>query len=107
MGVVLVDEDGNPVGDDFVVAPDNAELWEIAQRCDTQFIRCPFSGRIQRLCYEALPVVLGAMGIPLTQPLLDDLRVIERGALGHVPACLDEVAGITVTYHHPEIDEAD
>lgn len=85
MGVVLVDGDGNPVGDDdFQIYPENAKAARVFYACETQWQRNAMSGQREGIPADRLRAVCKSIRIKLTPELFDDIQMIERAALGAV-----------------------
>ena len=86
MGVALVDEDGEPVGQDrFQVHPDNVASNQLFLLCATQWKRSVMTGQLEGLNYDGVESAARMARIEVTPELFNELRLIERGALGMEP----------------------
>lgn len=86
MGVVLVDEHGNPVqGDALVILPDNQPAADLFYRSHSQWNFCGMSGQRISLNYQGVESAARLSGTTITPQLFDDLQTLERGALGDNP----------------------
>lgn len=65
----------------FEVMPENWAAMRIFIGCDTQWRRAGMAGVATGLDYGVLPVVAGALGLPLDEDTLTRLRVIEGEAI--------------------------
>lgn len=105
MGVVLVDESGNPVGGDvFRVYPENTAAARLFYASATQWQRNPMTGELWGLNYAGVEAAARLAGIEATPELFGDLQLIEQGALGVKPEFpeLDALNIITVSFDDGE-----
>lgn len=102
MGVVLVDENGDPIDAGLTIYPCNLPAVEWFLACATQWRRKLMDNSLLGLDYPGAEAAARLAGITPTPDLFDDLRHIERGALGAV-ADMPELDGLNIT--HVEFDE--
>lgn len=80
MGVVLVDEAGEPI--ETRTYPSNLAAESLFQQCATQWQRNPMTNALLGLNYAGVEAAARLSGTQLTPSLFSDLQLIERGALG-------------------------
>lgn len=107
MGVVLVDENGEPVGtNQFYIWPDNAPAAELFYASYSQWQRNSMTGHLIGLNYPGVESAARMASISITPELFSNLQIIEQGALGITPD-YPELADLTITrVEFPDHDEA-
>lgn len=83
MGVVLVDESGDPI-QPFEVYPCNFQAEQFFYSCRTQWRRSPLDGSFLSLDYPGVESAARMQGITITAELFEEIQAIELGAIGRL-----------------------